>query len=321
MSETESKDDLESVIKIQTFVFFDLETTGFIHGSSVPRITEISLIATARDSLLSTDLTLPRVLHKLLIPLQPMRLIPLEISKITGLYNDLLEHEKSFDHHASDLLNSFISRLHPPVCFVAHNGNRFDYPIILSELNRIGGTLSKNILCVDSLDAFKNFFNHGHPDESKKPVAPLIVSSNESTTFFDDGCDAELSAALDAYEVSSTSLRNECVDVKYVQSRQKLNETTPTHQKSNPMNIKPRKPFKNKDGSLAKKRLPFTYGPPTNFKLETLYRHLIGVDPRNSHSAEDDSLSLLTCVLKIGVSFVSWADRNAGPLIRCAIKK
>ncbi|XP_046734844.1 three prime repair exonuclease 2 [Diprion similis] len=312
MSETQSKTDLESIVKIQTFVFFDLETTGLIHGSSMPKITEISLVATSRDSLFSRDHRLPRVLHKLLIPVQPMRLIPLIVSEKTGLYNDLLEHEKPFDHHTFDLLNSFISRLHPPMCFVAHNGKRFDYPIILSELNRIGRTLPENILCIDSLDAFRHFFRHGHSDESKKPVALSVISKDESTTFFDDGIDAKLSAALDTYTVTSTSLGN---------SMQKLNETTPTHQKSSPMNIKPRKLFKREYGSPAKKRLEFTYGAPANFKLETLYRHFMGADPLNSHSAEDDCLSLLSCVLKIGVSFVSWADRNAGPLIRCAIKK
>lgn len=57
---------------------------------------------------------------------------------ISGLYNDLLEQEKPFDQQAYELLNTFIGRLCPPICFVAHNGIRFDYPILLSELNRIG---------------------------------------------------------------------------------------------------------------------------------------------------------------------------------------
>lgn len=32
------------------------------------------------------------------------------------------------------MINSFLDTLMKPICFVAHNGNKFDYPIFLWEL-------------------------------------------------------------------------------------------------------------------------------------------------------------------------------------------
>lgn len=33
-----------------------------------------------------------------------------------------------------DLITHFIKRFNPPICFAAHNGKQFDYPIFLWEL-------------------------------------------------------------------------------------------------------------------------------------------------------------------------------------------
>lgn len=36
-----------------------------------------------------------------------------------------------------ELIKHFLQRLTPPICFAAHNGNRFDYPIFLWEIECI----------------------------------------------------------------------------------------------------------------------------------------------------------------------------------------
>jgi len=42
-----------------------------------------------------------------------------------------------FENELYELITYFLQRLTPPICFAAHNGNRFDYPIFLGELERI----------------------------------------------------------------------------------------------------------------------------------------------------------------------------------------
>ena len=53
------------------------------------------------------------------------------------------------------MLSAFIQRQAAPVCLVAHNGYRFDFPLLKSELQRLGKSLPHGLLCADSLDAFK----------------------------------------------------------------------------------------------------------------------------------------------------------------------
>lgn len=42
-----------------------------------------------------------------------------------------------FESEVYELIMYFLRRLAPPICFVAHNGDTFDYPILLSELKCI----------------------------------------------------------------------------------------------------------------------------------------------------------------------------------------
>ncbi len=44
-----------------------------------------------------------------------------------------------------------------PVCFVAHNGYKFDFPILRDELRKVNSVLSDSLLCIDSLKMQINF--------------------------------------------------------------------------------------------------------------------------------------------------------------------
>lgn len=70
--------------KINTFVFFDTETTGLPeYEFNRTRITELTMIAAGRDHLMECDKTvLPRVLHKLTLCINPRKLIT--STEITG---------------------------------------------------------------------------------------------------------------------------------------------------------------------------------------------------------------------------------------------
>lgn len=57
---------------------------------------------------------------------------------LSDLTNELLQHHSPFDESLFNMLNEFIERLPQPVCLIAHNGLKFDFPIIQAELYRIG---------------------------------------------------------------------------------------------------------------------------------------------------------------------------------------
>ena len=65
------------------------------------------------------------------------------------------------------LLRNYLLHLPKPVCLVAHFGLGFDFPLLRSELENIGFDfrpeadelgLAKDLLVVDSLEAFKQIF-------------------------------------------------------------------------------------------------------------------------------------------------------------------
>lgn len=69
---------------IRTFIFFDLETTGLITKSCMPKVTELSLIAISRTAVCNTKDFLPRVLQKLVLPIHPNLNLSKEIETLTG---------------------------------------------------------------------------------------------------------------------------------------------------------------------------------------------------------------------------------------------
>lgn len=72
-----------------------------------------------------------------------------------GLYNDMLENQEEFDDSVPKLLEYFFRRLQKPICLVAHNGNRFDFPVLQAELKRLNYSLSPDVVCADTLVAFR----------------------------------------------------------------------------------------------------------------------------------------------------------------------
>lgn len=72
--------------EINTFVFFDIETTGLPSGGP-PKITELAFTACLSEHLLQTPKhKIPRALHKLLLPFHPQKVIHHESTRITGKY-------------------------------------------------------------------------------------------------------------------------------------------------------------------------------------------------------------------------------------------
>uniref|UniRef100_A0A8C5PN74 exodeoxyribonuclease III n=1 Tax=Leptobrachium leishanense TaxID=445787 RepID=A0A8C5PN74_9ANUR len=146
----------------KTFVFLDLETTGL--KGDLPKITEICLVAVHLSSLENrvTDeagqLELPRILDKMCLCVDPGKPITSYASEITGLSNNnLVKNEKQdFNPCLVHIINEFLSRQAQPVCFVAHNGFLFDFPLLKTELQKQEGTsLTSSLLCMDTVEVFK----------------------------------------------------------------------------------------------------------------------------------------------------------------------
>lgn len=55
----------------------------------------------------------------------------------SGLENEMLMNIKPFTATDAEMLNHFIDRLPSPVCIVAHNGYKFDFPILQKHLHQL----------------------------------------------------------------------------------------------------------------------------------------------------------------------------------------
>ncbi|XP_010613946.1 three-prime repair exonuclease 1 isoform X1 [Fukomys damarensis] len=150
---------------MQTLIFLDLEATGL--PFSQPKITELCLLAIHRCALESSSTPQgrppavplpPRVVDKLSLCVAPGKACNPAASKITGLSTaELTAHGRQhFDNNLANLLLAFLQRQPRPWCLIAHNGDRYDFPLLQAELTMLGlGGALDGAFCVDSIAALK----------------------------------------------------------------------------------------------------------------------------------------------------------------------
>ncbi|KAI8487665.1 exodeoxyribonuclease III [Branchiostoma belcheri] len=141
---------------IRSFVFLDLEATS-CEVSARPKITELCLVALHRSAVLNPGTRLPRVTDKLLLAVYPNKPIPGPVCELTGLNNEnLTENERAvLDVNFVAALSGFLQRQPPPVGLVAHNGAKFDFPLLKTELMKLNTRLPEGVRFCDSLLAFR----------------------------------------------------------------------------------------------------------------------------------------------------------------------
>ena len=127
------------------------------------------------------SILLPRVVNKLTVCVYPWTTIPLHVEHITGLSNDNLEKQGKFDSNLVTSLASFLARLHSPVCLVAHNGVKYDFPLLQAELCKVNGTLLDDMLCCDSWLGAVHILNNQSNDEVKSEQLNGPVEERERT--------------------------------------------------------------------------------------------------------------------------------------------
>ena len=183
------------MLGFQTFVFFDLEATGLPSATNPPRITELCfkaldvkhfsalkpLLFKCKDNKNFEDI-LPRVANTLKLCFDPSVMIPEIVTNITGLSNDLLENQSRFKPESVNLLKIFLENLPQPIFLVAHNGLKYDYPLMKAELVNLGlQNLTDNVYIVDSLTALKDIFDKKVQDQEDfdKPTSFSLPKLHE----------------------------------------------------------------------------------------------------------------------------------------------
>lgn len=120
------------------FAIIDIETTGGSHTNS--KITEIAIIVYQNNEIVREFESL----------INPECSIPPEITRITGISNQMVEDAPKFYEIAKDILE-----ITHDCIFVAHNVN-FDYSFIREEFRDLGYSFSRKRLCTVQLS--KRYF-------------------------------------------------------------------------------------------------------------------------------------------------------------------
>nr|XP_054769539.1 three prime repair exonuclease 2-like [Lytechinus pictus] len=177
-------------LTIKSFVFLDFETSH-LYPKDRPKIIELSLIAINRAGLLDPNVhtslylaknnenstfdlskvSLPRIVDKLTLCLDPGKYTSPHSARLTKMDKRKLDINKKlpFDEGVVTMLNIFLSRQDAPVCLVAHNGMRFDFPILRSELSGLTtGDPPAELYCLDTLKGFRAGFGATETQGVKK---------------------------------------------------------------------------------------------------------------------------------------------------------
>jgi len=125
-------------------VFVDLETTGA--DAHRDRITEIGVVEVGPEGITEWDTLL-----------DPRTAIPPFIQRLTGITDDMVRGQPTFESIAEALAERLQGRL-----FVAHNA-RFDYGFLKNEFRRAGVTFRADVLCTVRLSRalFPSVERHG----------------------------------------------------------------------------------------------------------------------------------------------------------------
>ncbi|CAB3379478.1 Hypothetical predicted protein [Cloeon dipterum] len=275
---------------VRTLAFFDLETTGLPHEQPRVRVTELSVVAVTVADLRAASPRLPRILHKLTMCVNPCSPVQPIASQVSGLDNFMLEGHPTFKTATCDTLGSFLQRLPPPVCLVAHNGHRFDFPLLAKEFLYAKRAFPNNILCADTLPCFRELL-------SPRKVAKQVIPRRR----LDFGA-TQQTISQNSYEFDSPELESEMVAVAEAVEREYMlkSQQTPVTPPVTPTQL-----ARIQESTPERKK-------PNSFRLGDLVQQLAPEFRADAlHSAEGDVMALLHCASALVDQFVPWINENA----------
>jgi hypothetical protein len=263
----------------------------------------------------------------------------------------LLEYEQKFDNNTMDLLVNFINQLQQPVCLIAHNGDKFDFPILKKYCDELKRSLPGSLHCCDSLPVFRKI------DEKFEENTRTMINGVKLSTWqkLDDKeahlMDLEILDIHNAiensindndqkeFEINSApieQLEDQFVKIEANQdprSLQVINESTP----NKPTQPYSANPHSKTNGETSRKRpndvLRRELFPSTSnasqlsqqsnssqsnatkrkYSLREIYFRFFNEYPNNSHDAEGDVVALMKCALARKEQFLEVANSMAKP--------
>ena len=327
---------------IKTLVYLDLEATG-LKNSGRPRICELSLLAVnfqdvsvfnmalsaslenvkSESDLLQVRNLAPRILNKLTLCVFPMATIFPLVSDLTGLDNYNLTGQSKFDKSTGNLIDSFLNFLPSPVCLVAHNGNAYDFPLLMAELEKSGTNLNSEILCVDSYVGIKEIYMKGS-EVMKEDAMMKDMKKTEECVMIEMEMDS-LTNLIEAGEFESEMEEEDCDKVNKLSNSIELskeeNESTPIRHQVEPKQsllARKMKLFNCSEKYSSRRKLDFSkQTPPKSFSLINLHKHLLGFPPDQSHGAEADCFTLLRTTAMLGSAWMDWVQKNNQHFVSC----
>lgn len=158
-------------------VVFDLETTGL--STKTDRIVEIAaLVYTARGT---ASLSRPDLKDHFSQLVNPGKAISVEASVITGITQEMVASEPKFGDVIPEFMNWVDTHREASnsehVLLVAHNGKRFDVPVLRHEMKRHGAQMPNFWMFADSLLLLRNML-------STRPGGPERFSLADLVTHF-----------------------------------------------------------------------------------------------------------------------------------------
>ena len=228
-------------------------------------------------------------------------MIPDKVTDITGLSNELLEHQARFSYNSGLLLKLFLENLPQPLCLIAHNGNRYDFPLLKAEL--LNRDFDLDIYTADSLTILKEIFNRPKKSISNEIEELMLYES------FEDDFEHDLN------QVKKPCLRDgdELNLYKTPEKSPKFDPLTPPptdHSLTRKKMSELMSPDRRKNGAKVKKQLEFDK--PTSFSLPLLHQHIFGRKPKNSHGAGVDVDALIRVCATNGENFMNYLNDNYG---------
>ena len=249
----------------------------------------------------------PRIRNILQLCFNPRSPIPDKVSQLTGLTNDLLENQPFFTSMTVSILNNFLQNLPQPICLVAHNGNKYDFPLLKAELVNVNSELTSKILTIDSLEALRHVFDNIYQEREIKEIESLVLNG-----FLDEDMDVDMSKT----EAKKPFLRDED-ELNVFKTPEKAVNVIPG--KPPPTNHTLRRKQaaeqlsseRRKNGAKVKKKLNFDK--PQSFSLPKLYQHIFQESPDQCHGAFDDCMNLIRVCTSKSRAFIDYAENNYAP--------
>ncbi|CAF3176118.1 unnamed protein product [Rotaria socialis] len=333
---------MSSKSNFKTLVIIDLETTGLVYDQ--PKITELAMIAVNIETLeqMKVEEALPRVLNKFVKFFNPLKFLNSTVAEMTGLTNSMLADYAPFNRETVLGMEAFLSDFEKPMCFVAHNGNLFDFPILLTEirsalsspsfyvvnmtnstndvsLSNMNIAVANDNISTASLTTKDSFTQTSITNDDSNQTSLLSIACADSLVFF-----REMHRLLNDKNLVQCSVENISKECPTISNQDQCHNNVSTDS-IEPTSISetPNTTNNNSSSHHGYVEIPIKYIPSQDPARQQLSMKLVKIYEREfsqatsqlkSHRAEDDCLMLLAIIKRYLPDWLEWLETNQRPL-------